>query len=120
MKDRIREIRTAAGMNQEEFGKKIGLSKSGVQSIEYGRNQPSTNTMLRISDVFKYRLEWIENGELPKREEEDTFAAIIDEALENHGDFVKATFRALAKTPGGWDVLEALVRNINEELKNGG
>lgn len=117
MKDRIIKIRKEANLTQEEFGKRIGLSKPAVQSIEYGKNNPSPNTMVRISEEFKYRLEWIKDGELPERNKEDEFTTIINEALKNHGDFVKATFKALAKTPGGWNVMKTLVENINLELQ---
>ena len=41
--DRFKELRKALGLSQEEFGNKIGLSKSGISNIESGTRNVTTN-----------------------------------------------------------------------------
>ena len=58
---RIRELR-GFGMNQQEFGKKLGISQSMVSRLEKGEI-PSVELLLRISEVFKKPTDWILKGE---------------------------------------------------------
>lgn len=61
MKDRIREIRKAKGLNQTEFGAKIGLSQRGVANIETGSNITDRN-FNAICKAFNVNPEWLRNG----------------------------------------------------------
>ena len=61
MKDRIREIRKAKGLNQTEFGAKIGLSQRGVANIETGSNVTERN-FNAICKAFNVNPEWLRNG----------------------------------------------------------
>ena len=57
---RIRELR-GFHMNQQEFGKKLGISQSMVSRLEKGEI-PSVELLLRISEVFKKPTDWILKG----------------------------------------------------------
>jgi transcriptional regulator with XRE-family HTH domain len=46
---RLRELRLAAGLTQEQLGEKRGLSLGGVRDLEQGRNQPSWETVLALA-----------------------------------------------------------------------
>ena len=43
--DKIRAIRRARGMSQEEFARKTGIFQGQVAQYETGRNLPSINTL---------------------------------------------------------------------------
>ena len=49
---RIRELRTALGMNQVEFGKALNVTKQSVSNWENGNIQPSIDMLVRIATVF--------------------------------------------------------------------
>ncbi|MBU0994688.1 MAG: helix-turn-helix transcriptional regulator [Proteobacteria bacterium] len=48
----IRNVRTKFNLTQEEFGKKIGYSRSYVRDIELGKVQPSRLFLEKISNEF--------------------------------------------------------------------
>lgn len=62
MNERVKELRLKLGLTQEEFGEKIGLSKSGVSNIENGTRNVSERHIKLISKTFGVSEVWIRNG----------------------------------------------------------
>lgn len=62
MKDRIKRIRTEAGMTQEEFGKEIGATRGMVTTYEKG-TIPTQSTRMLICSKFSISESWLETGE---------------------------------------------------------
>ena len=62
MKDRIKKIRTDAGMTQEEFGKSIGATRGMVTTYEKG-TIPTQSTRMLICQRFNVNPTWLETGE---------------------------------------------------------
>lgn len=121
MKERIRLIRKGAKMTQEEFGKVIGLSTSGVKAIEYGASNVSENTRNRICNEFKIARTWLETGEGPMKLESTADEELIDEWLADCPEWQKAALIALIKTPNGWETFAEFCRNFKElmDMNNG-
>lgn len=63
MFERIKMIRKNLNFNQDEFGSKIGLTKSGVSKLEKGINNPTEQTILSICREFNVNRKWLETGE---------------------------------------------------------
>lgn len=49
----IKELRIKAGLTQEEFAEKIGMSIQGLSNIERNRYQPTSETIDKICKSFK-------------------------------------------------------------------
>ena len=52
MKNRVRELREAKGLTQEQLAKKMGVSRQTIISIETGRYNPSLILAHRIAREF--------------------------------------------------------------------
>ena len=63
MKERIRELRRHLNMTMEEFGARIGLTKSAVSFIESGRNGARDQTVFAICREFGVNEHWRRTGE---------------------------------------------------------
>lgn len=63
MKERIRELRRHLNMTMEEFGARIGLTKSAVNFIESGRNGARDQTVFAICREFRVNEHWLRTGE---------------------------------------------------------
>lgn len=64
MENRVSELRKKHGMSQEEFAKKILVSRQTVSSIENGVYNPSLELAFAIAEVFELKIEeiFIYNG----------------------------------------------------------
>lgn len=68
MKDRIKMIRTDAGLTQEAFGNMIGSTRGMVTTYEKG-TIPTLATRMLICEKFNVNEAWLETGEgLPYKE----------------------------------------------------
>lgn len=112
--ERIRELRTELGLNQSEFGERIGVKKSVVSTMESGRtNLTARNTDL-ICKEFNVSREWLLNGtgEMFLPESSDSLDALAEqydltplerEIFENYCKLSKAQRLAF------WDVMQKIV-----------
>lgn len=57
MKNRIEEIRKARGIRQEEFAKRLGVSRQTISSLETGRYNPSIFLAYKIARYFDMTIE---------------------------------------------------------------
>ena len=57
--ERIKELRQSLGINQIEFGNKIGVSKQCVSNWENGNIQPSIDMLVRISRTFSVSTDYL-------------------------------------------------------------
>lgn len=60
------EIRKAFGLNQEEFGKLVGLNRRQVAEIEAGTANSTRDTLERIGRLFGFTL-----GLVPRAQSDD-------------------------------------------------
>lgn len=61
--ERIKAIRNESGLSMEKFGKRIGIAKSSLSSLERGINNPSPRTIKIICSEFGINSDWLTNGE---------------------------------------------------------
>lgn len=59
MDNKVEELRKEMGLNQEEFAKKIRVSRQTVSSIETGKYNPSLELAFLIADFFGKTIEEI-------------------------------------------------------------
>lgn len=63
LSERIKAVRKAAGLNQKDFGTKIGIGMSAVSLLESGTNNPSDQTLRLICSEFGISRLWLETGD---------------------------------------------------------
>ena len=62
LNDRIKLIRKKLGLNQEEFGKRLSITKASISRIEAGINNPSDQTVKLICSEFNVNEDWLRTG----------------------------------------------------------
>lgn len=72
MNTRIKAVRNALGMTQEEFAKRIGVKRNTIATYEMGRSTPSDAGLALICREFNINETWLRTGSgdmfLPKSE----------------------------------------------------
>ncbi|MBQ7628717.1 MAG: helix-turn-helix transcriptional regulator, partial [Selenomonadaceae bacterium] len=78
---RIRELRKMKGMNQKEFGAKIGLSQRAVSEIEIGTNVVTDRNFDAICKAFNVNPAWLRDGvgEIFVETREALIQSLVDE-----------------------------------------
>ena len=62
MKNRLRQVRDHSGMTVQAFANYLGVSKSTIESYEYGRRRPSAAFLTLVSDRLGVSKGWLETG----------------------------------------------------------
>ncbi len=57
MKNRLRDLRTAKGMTQEDLAEIIGVSRQTINAIEKEKFDPSLPTAFRLARLFELKIE---------------------------------------------------------------
>lgn len=116
MKERIKEVRKALGLNQEDFGKVLGVTKSSISNIESGRFNATDTTVKLICREFDVNEEWLRNGTGKMFDELDSDFISMSAKIEQEGsEFVKE----LTKTLWALDENELMIiKSIIDKIKN--
>ncbi|MCD7968320.1 MAG: helix-turn-helix domain-containing protein [Clostridiaceae bacterium] len=99
--ERIKQIRKGKNISQEEFGNKIGITRSSVSLLESGRNNPSEQTIKLICKEFRVNELWLRTGQGnpdDKLEGEERFALNIGKLQNTDNETVMRWINAIAET----------------------
>lgn len=111
MKDRIKQIRKAKNLTQQEFATKLGIKRSTIANYEIGKNNPVDSVISLICREFNVNEEWLRNGIgdmfLPKSREYEIEQAVRS-LFDSESDSFKSRFIAMLSklSTSDWERLE--------------
>ena len=130
MKERIKELRLAAGKTQAEFAESLGVSRGAVAIWETVDDRPpSSITISLMCDKYNINRQWLETGEgemyrsLPRDKEIAAFFGSVlavtgDVNTDRENELKKHILQLLARmTPRQWEALAEIAESwakINE------
>ena len=92
---RLRELRLETlNMNQREFAKLLGISQPSLSAYESGRNKPTIDSVINISDKCNVSIDWLcGRDNKPRNSEVEAYSSVENDAPEiDSNDYViKAT-----------------------------
>ncbi|MDF2844778.1 MAG: helix-turn-helix domain protein [Herbinix sp.] len=99
---RFKLLRESCNKSQEELGKVIGISKSGVSDIENGRRNVTEQhiIMLRNWSDFHINENWLRYGEgemFDELSEDEEMFSLISKLCSDGNELKKAALKAAAK-----------------------
>lgn len=117
MKDRIRLLRNKLGLNQTDFGKRIGIKQGSVAGYESGARTPLDAVITSICREFDVNEEWLRTGAggednmFTKLSEDDRFSLNLGKLSTTENEFIKNGINLLAETdPEKLKVLEEFMK----------
>lgn len=115
-KERIKQLRQKLDLTQDEFGGRIGITKSSISTMESGRSNPSEQTLRSMCREFGASYLWLTTGEGPMFENGNDDAALhvmIDRVMASENERVKQIFKNLGDfTEEDWRQVNALLDKL--------
>lgn len=115
-KDRIKELRRALDLTQDEFGGRMGITKSSISTMESGRSNPSEQTLRSMCREFGASYLWLTTGEGSMFENGSDDAALhvmVDRIMSSENERVKQIFKGLGDfTEDDWRQVNALLDKL--------
>lgn len=120
MNSRIRELRKSLGLNQTEFGERIGVKQGSVASYESGVRTPLDTVINSICREFNVNKVWLTEGRGEMFEDEDVeFGRAVARVMAGESEFAKKVFKLFGKLSlEEWNRLEEIARSLVDDEKN--
>ncbi len=100
---RIQLVRKLLNLSQEEFAKKLGISRGYLANIEKGLRTPPDRILKLISKEFGVSYEWLKEGkgEIWEKKEEppEWLKEFMKEASDEDIEIVRALIEMLKEVP---------------------
>lgn len=119
LSERIKAVRKAAGLNQKDFGTKIGIGMSAVSLLESGTNNPSDQTLRLICSEFGISRRWLETGEGEMIDPQvSSDIQSITRTMEGQSEAKKRLVRFVVNMPS--DLAEAFLAYLDSQTQKEG
>lgn len=121
---RIKELRkNVLNLTQDEFGSRLGLTKTAISYVESGKNNATNRLILSICREFNVREDWLRNGtgdmfESMSKEEQvgSILGKVFTDTESDLYDFKMSVFSELGKlSDSDWEVIQRLVDGIKKK-----
>ncbi|NSI96365.1 helix-turn-helix transcriptional regulator [[Clostridium] symbiosum] len=116
MKERIRKLRRALDLTQQEFADKIGMKRNTIANYETGRNDPSASVISLICREFNANEDWLRTGEgemFVQRTRNQVITDFLGKMIIEDATFKKQFIETLAELDDmDWAVLEKLANKL--------
>lgn len=115
MNERIKELRKCLKLSQEEFGKLLGITKSGVSDIESGRRNVTDQHIIMLK-THNVNEQWLRNGTgtmFIERTRNQVITDFMGDLIVEPEAFKTRLIEGLAKLDeSDWEEIEKLVLKI--------
>lgn len=124
--DRIKLVRLNADgkkMTQEEFGRRLGISRGAVTNLEDAENRlpngVSDSTIRLICATFHINYQWLTEGKEPMYADTDP-DSLVDRYAPNESEYFKAAVRGMMNlSDDAWIKLRDFVEDMRKKQHDG-
>lgn len=124
MNERIKELRKALGLTQQEMAEKLGIKRNTIAQYEIGRNPPTDTVITLMCRAFDVNEEWLRTGEgemFIQLSRDEELAAFFGDLLAGEPDFKQRLLSVLARlSEDEWALLEKMAESLASEMQKDG
>ena len=112
--ERLKQIREHLGHSQEEFGSKIGITRSSVSLLEREKNNPSEQTIMLVCREFNIDYGWLTTGQGEMFiENTEQIIKLLGTVPADAIDFARSVFRGFSRfSPDDWRHFHNMMGNF--------
>lgn len=120
MQNQIKELRSHVGLNQTDFGARIGVRQSTIAGWETGQRIPPDSAIVSICREFHVDEHWLRTGDgkmfTATTRDEEVMAFVGDVMRGEEDNFRRRFLLALSRLPEErWADIEDFARQITAE-----
>lgn len=124
MRNRIKELRKALGLSQDEFGRQLGLTRGAITNLEYGKTEAKPLFVDLVCRTYSVNRDWLVDGIgamfVPSTRKEDVAKFIAEQFRSEPDGFKLRLISALSKLDEpAWEALEHFARQLVEDPAEG-
>ena len=119
---RIEAVRKSLDLSMDKFGSKIGITRSQINNLEKGANNPAERTIRLICMEFNVNENWLRTGEgqmFNELSREEEIAEYLGDLIAGDGeevDFQKRFIRALSKlSVDEWKLIKKIAKELTDD-----
>lgn len=121
MNERIKAVRLALGISQEEFGKRLGVTRGAITNIELNKVEPKPLFVDLICREFNVNEDWLKNGAEPmflQRSRNEELSAFFGDPLNGEPDFKHRLISVMSRlSVDQWQMLADMANMLVEEMQ---
>ena len=121
MNERIKAVRLALGISQEEFGKRLGVTRGAITNIELNKVEPKPLFVDLICREFNVNEDWLKNGAEPmflQRSRNEELSAFFGDLLNGEPDFKHRLISVMSRlSVDQWQMLADMANMLVEETQ---
>ena len=121
MNERIKAVRLALGISQEEFGKRLGVTRGAITNIELNKVEPKPLFVDLICREFIVNEDWLKNGAEPmflQRSRNEELSAFFGDLLNGEPDFKHRLISVMSRlSVDQWQMLADMANMLVEEMQ---
>jgi transcriptional regulator with XRE-family HTH domain len=120
MNERIKEVRNALNLTQQEFADKIKVKRNTVATYEMGRSVPSDSAVALICREFNVNEDWLRTGTgemFVKKTRDEQIASFIGSIQSVADDSFKKRFISMLSSldESDWETLEKIAVSLHKK-----
>ena len=122
MNERIKALRLSLHLSQDEFARRLGLTRGAITNIELKKTEPKPLLVDLICKEYKANEVWLRTGEgemFAQLSRDQEISAFMGNLLSETPDFRQRLISVLAQlSPDEWKLLERMAQKlVSEEQK---
>lgn len=119
MNERIKQIRAAYGLTQQQFADKLGLSRNFIAMVEVGGREPSSRTISDICREFNVEETWLRTGEgdmMQKLSRNQEIVEFMGRVMNDPDDAPRKRFISIISTldVDEWEMLDKIAKKMSQ------
>lgn len=120
--ERIRQVRKENTLTMEDFGRRIGIKKASVSTMESGKSNPSDQTLRSICREFGISESWLRDGTGSMYEDVEKSARLMEwavDVMKERDDSIKKRFVSMLVNlnESDWDLIAELAKRIKDRTE---
>lgn len=117
MNERIKELRLKLGLSQDEFGRRLGVTRGAITNIELNKVEPKPLFIDLMCREFNVSETWLRTGDgemFVSRSRSDAIAQEVSRFMADHPDSFREHLISLLirLDEKQWEVLEQYARQL--------